>query len=63
MENDINFEYAIETLEGIVNRLEVGKESLEGTIRLYKEGKKLIDICRNKLNEAERTMEDGNDIK
>lgn len=58
LENNINFEYAVQTLENIVTRLEEGKESLEGTIRLYKEGMTLIDRCKCKLNEAEKVLED-----
>ena len=52
----------METLEGIVERLENGEESLEGMTRLYNEGKKLINICKNKLDEAEKNLEDEDEI-
>ncbi len=58
LENNINFEYAIQTLEKIVNRLESGEETLDGTMRLYEEGKTLIARCKCRLNDAEKALED-----
>lgn len=57
LEDRLNFEYAIETLENIINRLEQGNETLDGTVKLYNEGTKLIKICKKSLSEAENDID------
>lgn len=60
LEERVNFEYALETLENIVNRLEQGNETLDGTVKLYNEGSKLISICQKNLSLAQNEIEEIN---
>ena len=60
LEERVNFEYALETLENIINRLEQGNETLDGTVKLYNEGAKLISICQKNLSLAQNEIEEIN---
>ena len=52
-EESITFEQAIEELETIINRLELGDVPLDETIKLYEKGSELKDFCEKKLKSAE----------
>ncbi len=56
-EKELSFEEAMKGLESIVARLESGKAPLEESIRLFEEGMRLSEICRKRLDEADRTIE------
>ena len=51
------FEEAMKGLESVVARLESGEASLDESIRLFEEGMKLSEICRKRLDEADRKIE------
>ena len=53
----IVFEKAITRLEEIVERLESGEASLDETIRLFEEGKRLGQECRRQLTEWEKKIQ------
>ncbi len=52
-----SFEEAMKSLETVVARLESGETPLEESIRLFEEGMKLSEICRKRLDEADRKIE------
>ena len=58
MEKEESFEECIEELENIVNKLEEGKEPIEKSLELYKDGMKLLKNCLDKLNLAEQKLID-----
>ncbi len=51
------FEDALEKLEDIVKKMEVGDMSLDETLKSFEEGIKLIRFCSAKLEETERRVE------
>jgi exodeoxyribonuclease VII small subunit len=51
------FETAIERLEGIVRDMEGEKLPLEELLSLYEEGTKLVRVCQDKLDAAEKRIE------
>jgi exodeoxyribonuclease VII small subunit len=53
---DISFETALERLEEIVRALENGKEPLDGSLKLFEEGVKLVGICKEQLDTAEQRV-------
>jgi exodeoxyribonuclease VII small subunit len=53
----LNFENAIEELEGIVNKFESGQVALEDSIELYARGSELKAHCEKKLSEARLKVE------
>ncbi len=53
---DFAFEEAFKNLEGIVNQLESGQETLEKSLELFEEGIKLSEICRTKLDNADQKI-------
>jgi exodeoxyribonuclease VII small subunit len=53
---DFAFEEAFKNLEGIVNQLELGQETLEKSLELFEEGIKLSEICRTKLDNADQKI-------
>lgn len=57
MEEDIQFEKALEKLEKIVEALESGELSLDEALKRYEEGVKLSRACSKKLNETEKKIE------
>lgn len=65
MEKTIDFESAMKRLEEIVEKLDSEKTTLDESIKLYEEGKKLIVICNDKLNNAQNRIKmvdaDGNE--
>lgn len=53
---DMNFEEAITKLEGEVRKLEGGNMSLDQSISAFEEAVKLVKICNEKLENAERRV-------
>jgi len=54
---DLSFEDALAELEGIVQRLEQGKASLDDAITAYERGATLKRHCEAKLHEAREKVE------
>jgi exodeoxyribonuclease VII small subunit len=52
-----SFEEALRQLEALVGRLESGEAPLEESIRLFEEGMRLSEVCRKRLDEADRKIE------
>ena len=50
---EISFEKAMERLEEIVASLESGEYPLEGSLKLFEEGIKLVKLCNSKLESVE----------
>jgi exodeoxyribonuclease VII small subunit len=53
---EINFEQAILKLENEVKKLESGNMSLDDSIASYEEAVRLVRICNQKLENAERRV-------
>ena len=53
----MNFEKALKELEEIALKLEDGSLGLDESIRQFEKGMNLAKFCREKLDEAERTIE------
>lgn len=51
------FEEAMARLEEIVARLEAGDDGLEESILLFEEGKKLHQLCQERLDSAQGKIE------
>ncbi|MEK7782581.1 MAG: exodeoxyribonuclease VII small subunit [Candidatus Binatota bacterium] len=51
------FEEALEELEKVVEQLESGELSLEGSLAAFEEGVRLVKYCNQKLTEVERKIE------
>ena len=47
------FEEQLTALETVVERLERGELSLDESVRLFEEGMKLAQVCREELEQAE----------
>lgn len=56
----ITFEAALDTLEGIVERIERGEIGLERSIAEYEQGMALIKRCRDILEKAEQRVDELN---
>ena len=52
-----NFEESLKQLEGIVAQMERGDVSLEESVKLFEEGAKLAEQCKQQLAEAEGKVE------
>ena len=52
----LKFEEAMERLQGIVEKLENGEESLESSMKLFEEGAKLSAQCYQMLDRAEQKV-------
>jgi exodeoxyribonuclease VII small subunit len=59
--NELSFEAAYAQLEGIVTKLESGELSLEESVNMYEQGKKLSDHCQKILDDAELRVNQIND--
>jgi exodeoxyribonuclease VII small subunit len=55
--SESNFESAMERLEQIVEAMESDKMPLEELIVRYEEGVKLVKVCQEKLDAAEKRIE------
>jgi exodeoxyribonuclease VII small subunit len=53
---EIKFEEALNKLEEIVDKLEVGDISLDDSLKVFEEGNDLVKLCLKKLNEAEQKI-------
>lgn len=53
---DPGFEEALARLEEIVRKLEGGETPLDESLGLFEEGVKLVKLCGDKLDEAERKI-------
>ncbi len=51
-----NFEESMKRLEDIVQDLENGDLSLEGSLERFEEGMSLVSFCSKKLEEAEQKV-------
>ena len=64
---DINFEKALEELEGIVEDLESGDLSLENSLKSFEKGIKLARQCQDQLSKAElqvqKLIEENGELK
>ena len=64
---DINFEKALEELEGIVEELESGDLSLENSLKSFEKGIKLARQCQEQLSKAElqvqKLIEENGELK
>ncbi len=56
-EKKIDFEQSLERLETLVNEMESGDLPLEGMIKHFEEGSKLVTLCSKKLTEVEQKIE------
>lgn len=56
----MNFEASIKRIDEIIAALEDKDISLDDSIKLYKEGAKLVEVCKKELDKAEMliTVED-----
>ena len=50
------FETALSKLQSIIEELESGSTSLDKMITLFEDGMKLMEFCRNQLNEVEERV-------
>lgn len=53
---DMNFEEALAKLEDQVKKLECGNMTLDDSISSFEEAVKLVKICNEKLEKAERRV-------
>ena len=53
---EVTFENALERLENIVASLESGEAPLDESLALFEEGVKLVKLCNNKLEGAEKAV-------
>jgi exodeoxyribonuclease VII small subunit len=55
---ELSFEEAMESLEEIVSKLESGEVSLEESLKLYQDGKKLAKLLEERLSSAEEKVKE-----
>ena len=64
---EIDFEKALEQLEGIVEDLESGDLSLENSLKSFEKGIKLARLCQEQLSKAElqvqKLIEENGELK
>mgnify|MGYP001180401808 FL=1 len=64
---EIDFEKALEQLEGIVEDLESGELSLENSLKSFEKGIKLARQCQEQLSKAElqvqKLIEENGELK
>lgn len=56
MDKQLTFEQAMERLEQIVAALELGKCTLDDSLKLFEEGTKLTAFCSEQLKNAEQKI-------
>ena len=56
MKKNITFEEAMLSLEDIVKKLEVGSMSLDESLVAFEEAIKLVNVCNQKLENAEQKV-------
>ncbi len=52
-----SFEQALDKLERIVDKLELGEETLDESLKLYEQGVKALELCHGILEKAEHKIE------
>lgn len=52
----ISFEEALDNLDEIVTKLENGEITLDESLNMYKKGKELSKVCKDKLDKAEKDV-------
>ena len=64
---EIDFEKALEQLEGLVKELESGDLSLENSLKSFEKGIKLARLCQEQLSKAElqvqKLIEENGELK
>lgn len=61
--DSLGFEERLERLDEIVERLEADDVGLDDSLSLYEEGVRLLDACRDRLDEAETKIESLGDAE
>ncbi|MEM7331566.1 MAG: exodeoxyribonuclease VII small subunit [Chloroflexota bacterium] len=51
------FEEALQQLEEIVTKLEIGELNLEDSLNLFEQGQKLAQLCQTQLSDASLRVE------
>ena len=54
---ELSFETAFARLEAILEKMNSASVSLDESLKLYEEADKLIHLCSNRLNAAEKKIE------
>jgi exodeoxyribonuclease VII small subunit len=54
---DITFEHALERLNQIVDQLEAESVTLDQSLELFSEGKRLAEVCQTQLAAAEERVQ------
>jgi exodeoxyribonuclease VII small subunit len=55
---EMSFEESLRELEGIADKLEEGKLSLDESLLLFEKGIKLVRECNTKLKDARQNVEE-----
>ena len=55
----VDFEKALQTLEGLVESMESGDMTLEKSLQAFEQGIKLTKECQQALKEAEQKVSNG----
>lgn len=63
MKKTQTFESAMKKIEEIVNKLESGDESLESSLKLFKEGTELSSYCYKVLSDAQQEIIELSEIE
>ena len=64
--SEVDFETALEELEGLVERMEAGELSLEESLSAFERGVKLTRACQTALKDAElkvKVLTEDNDLE
>lgn len=56
-ENDMTIEEIFNALDGLIDRLESGKGSLEDSFKDYETGMKLVKSCNEKIEKIEKQVQ------
>jgi len=56
-EKELSFEEALKKLEQTVMKMEQGDLNLDENIKFFEEGNKLVKLCTEQLNKAEKKVE------
>ncbi len=56
-DSDLPFEKAIDRIEALVVRMENDRLPLDELIQAYDEGTRLLDVCRQRLDDAQRRVD------
>ena len=54
---DFNFEESLSELEGLIERLEMGEQTLESSLKDFERGVELTRNCQTALQDAEQRVE------